>query len=151
MGNQQAPVVLQRQSEWNVGDILNSHFGNLNYLLRPASGDFELSAGHKVYNDNASLWKDIISETLTAYSAVTLRDFDLFPWLPRSLGLFHTPNAKWARGEALDYLDDRFGPAPIRRIDHAWELQEGQRGGRPEWGDYTLVFAPKGKASIAKG
>jgi hypothetical protein len=62
MGDQQAPAVPQRQSEWNVGDILNSHFGNLNYLLRPTSGNFELAAGHKVYDDNASLWKDIMGK-----------------------------------------------------------------------------------------
>lgn len=150
MANRSGHVVLQRQDEFNVGDILNPHFGNLSYLLQPLPGETAQTSSYKSYSDNESLWRDVQSGILTGYSPILLKSFDLFQWIPRSPGLYYTESAKYSRNEAMGHLDRNFEAAPIRCIDHAWELNEGEVGERQDW-DYTLVFAPKGKQSMLDG
>ncbi len=54
----------------------------------------------KEYVSNSDFWGDVLNERITAERTVRLRGFNVFDWVPRNPGLYHTPDAEWARKEA---------------------------------------------------
>lgn len=74
---------------------------------------------------NNELWEAILLERVRAPMRVVLDSFFLFEWMPRSPGLFYTPDAVRARREAARY---------IMKVD------EGM-----------VVYSPKGKQSMLDG
>lgn len=126
----------QELGDWSFGSLLTPHFGNLAYWLalqpQPVGGPI------RDYADDETLWRDLLRGPLGEFGRITLHRFRLFDYVPRAPGLFHQPNARYAREEAFQYLDDRLGDAPAQ-VDAAAVR------------DYRTVFAPQGKQSMLEG
>jgi len=91
----------------------------------------------RVYSDNESLWTDILTERLRASVTITLQDFSLLEWYPRTPGLYWTQGAAFSRAAAQDYLLHS-------RSSHV--AGEKRRKGRN-----LRVFAPYGKGELLRG
>ena len=74
---------------------------------------------------NNELWEAILFERVRAPMHVVLDSFFLFEWMPRSPGLFHTPEAVRARREAAN---------------HVMHVDAGM-----------VVYSPRGKQSMLDG
>ncbi len=106
----------------------------------------------RTYNDNKSLWNDILNERLRANIALTLNDFQVFEWLPRSPGLYYLPEAEWARKEAMDYLTSSESERDLWEIDEANRIQsENKAYSLSERDNSMLIFTPQGKSSMLRG
>lgn len=123
------------QGVWDFQTILEPHFGNLAYKVVEQQDTANQS---QEYSDEAALWRDLQRGQLRERTTVVLKGFRLFDYVPRAPGLFHSPNAEWARQEAFQYLDDRLGDSPAQ-IDAAADA------------DHRVVFAPMGKQSMLDG
>ncbi|MCS7481327.1 hypothetical protein ACFFQW_09300 [Umezawaea endophytica] len=73
----------------------------------------------KSFSANEEFWEDVGSERLRSGSMVTLEEFYLFEWFPRSPGLFHTESARRSRVAAQRYL---FHVSPVRKGEHLRDL-----------------------------
>lgn len=120
--------------------ILGAHLGNTDYQLTIAQETVPHQLG-SLWEDNERVWRALVNYELSAGMAITLKDFMVFDWFPRSPGLYYTPDAAFARDEAFYHLHRGF-ESPIR--DHAGLLSQ-----RPA--DYTMVFTPEGKMSMLEG
>jgi ElaB/YqjD/DUF883 family membrane-anchored ribosome-binding protein len=109
----------------------------------------------KEYVSNSDFWGDVLDERITAERTVSLRDFNVFDWVPRNPGLYHTRNAEWAREEAQQYvraLEPRmfqeyidFDGAPPDAASIFRSATSGDSSAR------TLIYTPKGKISMLSG
>jgi hypothetical protein len=124
----------------SANSILGAHLGNTDYQLTTAR-EVVPSPLDRFLEDNERVWRALVNYELSAGMTVTLKDFMVFDWFPRSPGLYHTPDAAFARDEAFYHLHPGF-ESPIR--DHAGLLSQ-----RPA--DYTMVFTPEGKMSMLEG
>lgn len=85
-------------NEYQYESILADHFSTSAYLLEPQpSGP---SIPDQVYYSNQDIWNAVINESLCNGTVVTLKNFLLLEWLPRSPGLYYTDRARYAREEA---------------------------------------------------
>ena len=86
----------------DVRHIIETQLSYANYL-RPA----ELSAPGKdrIFYDNQSLWTAILAERIRASMYVTLENFAILEWFPRSPGLYFTEEASRSRQNAGQFLD----------------------------------------------
>jgi hypothetical protein len=107
--------------------FLASHVATVNYKAPPASEEPETPAPpDRSFQDNEGIWKAIIFQNLRRSDInITLENFFLFEWFPRSPGLFYTGAGVSARGEA------------VRNIEKI--------------GDGIVVYNPYGKASMLDG
>ncbi len=64
----------------------------------------------KIYDDSDGFWREVLAQEIRSDQIITLNEFFLFEWLPRSPGLFHTPQGKESRTRAADFtfqLDEK--------------------------------------------
>jgi len=112
-------------------------------------------AKDREFSDNQSLWRHILEESLRAERVVRLSSFQIFDWVPRNPGLFHTDKAQWARKEAGRH---------VMELDHERFAEYLDADGAPPDGadvlrDVTssegvsrrLIFTPQGKWSMVQG
>jgi hypothetical protein len=135
--------------EWQIADVVEPQVRTANYLLPP----LELAVlPDRVYQDNATLWYDIIRERLRASVTVTLEGFLLFEWLPRAPGLFYTDEARWGREEAMHSILRAPPSAGLPDIDDAERTRRAEAAyERYDTQDYMYIFDPHGKANMLKG
>jgi hypothetical protein len=135
-------VPLQPVPDWDHS-ILAAQVGVADYrLVQPQSIDS--AAAILVYRENQRFWQDLRAAAVIPGAPIVLERFLLSSWFPRAPGLYHTPEGESARYEAAAHVDHGSLHSPIRG---------GARAGRGprDPGDYTVVFAPAGKASMLRG
>lgn len=135
-------VPLQKLPPFAANTVLSAHIGNADYLLQPQDAVQPCIIRH--YQQNESIWKDVIEQRVTAGFELLLERFLILDWFPRAPGLYYTPEAEWARQEAFHYLHQGEWHSPIR--DHAHQEISPEK---PL--DYTVVFTPMGKSSMLQG
>ncbi len=85
-------------NEYQYKPFLADHFSTAAYLLEPQpSGP---SVPDQVYHSNQDIWNAVINESLCNGAVVTLENFLLLEWVPRSPGLYYTNRGKYAREDA---------------------------------------------------
>jgi TIR domain len=122
--------------------ILRAHFGTVDYRQAPPPAPESENVAE--YRANEAVWRDIISERIIVGQKIKLEAFDVLDWFPRAPGLYHTPDAPFAREAAFRHLHPRLMEGPVR--DHA-----GRVGKLGSLGDFTAVFTPEGKLSMLEG
>lgn len=106
----------------------------------------------RIYNDNKSLWNDILNERIRANIALTLKNFQLFEWFPRSPGLYYLPEAEWAREEAMYHLTASPSERDLWEIDEANRINSEKNAYFPSAKDNSmLIFTPQGKSRMLLG
>lgn len=122
----------------------------LSNLLRPSEVNYGLP--DRIYNDNRSLWNDILNEGIRANIALSLKNFQLFEWFPRSPGLYYLPEAEWARKEAMYYLTTSSSEGDLWEIDEANRISSKNSAYLPSTKDNSmLIFTPQGKSRMLLG
>ena len=121
------PKHLISLSEYQLEPYLATHLATANY--RVASSEqidaFEQPT-QRVFYTNNSVWEAILYERLRRTDITVILDgFFIFEWLPRSPGLFHTEQGRYARRDA----------------EHSIESVS----------DGLIVYNPYGKASMLDG
>jgi len=106
------------------------------------------------YSSNAVFWEDVLDERISAEVTVTLLGFNLFEWIPRNPGLFHTPDATYARNAASRFIREieyekrqRYVASADALPDHA----EFRRLTAAVGTARTLIYTPDGKISMLQG
>src|SRR5690349_40830 len=98
--------VLEDQT-WMAEDLLLPHTLGRSFYVRP---DEREQIEDRKYFSNSAFWKDILDpQKATAERIVALNGFNVFEWIPRNPGLYHTERGAQARIEAQYH---------IRSIDH---------------------------------
>src|ERR1700722_544217 len=63
------------------------------------------TAAERAYSSNSTFWADVLDDrTAIAERLVYLRNFNIFEWIPRNPGLYHTRDAAWAREHAMEHI-----------------------------------------------
>jgi hypothetical protein len=108
-----------------------------NYLSSPEKpiGQPDLN-----FASNQILWEAILSELLHSGSTITLENFLLFEWFPRSPGLYYTRRAEWSRQNALDYIIEYPISSQLKGIDDANKI--GDQSFIP---DFMRIFTLTGR------
>jgi hypothetical protein len=109
-----------------------------NYLL---SHEKLPSIPDRIYADNERLWYDILSGQLDANVILTLENFLLSEWFPRSPGLYHTDEAKGARRMARAFLVSSPRSAGLENIDDAERMYQ-ITGSEQTLPDFMYVYNP---------
>jgi len=146
------PRVAEEYPPWVVDQLVNPHTLGRSFYMRPGRRP-QLS--DKVYTDNDAFWTDVLDERIGAERNVTLKGFNVFEWVPRNPGLFHTPDARWARTEAQNH---------VRSIEAYKFTEYIIADGAPPDGAMTfrtatasdgsaraLIYTPQGKISMLNG
>jgi hypothetical protein len=144
--------IVEEHYPWNIADLVQPHTLGRAFYMRPASRS---QIDDKDYSTNTAFWRDILSERIGAERTVVLRGFNIFEWVPRNPGLYHTPEARFARDEAQHYvraIEPRaFGEyldsdgAPPDGATAFRSLTSGAEAAR------TVIYTPQGKLSMLRG
>lgn len=134
----------------SVGVVSNLDLGDVEYILGSQVRTVALLAPSAVeagaadpktptYRDEGEFWRDVLSGRLRAGSAVILKDVSLVEWMPRSPGLYFTPQAEEARSAAAHFIE---------RVD--------SRGSEIRYAlsaddDKVTVYNPYGKMRMLQG
>ncbi len=129
--------------------LVGSQVAQLDYLRTPT----DLPPGPpRTYTDNQTLWRSILEERLRASMTLTLRDFYLFEWLPRSPGLFYTPAAQQSREWAMQFLISNPNiPGVVRAADATRLLRDRLDRGTENAREHEYIFSPPGKGLMLEG
>ena len=122
---------------------LRTHISLANYLASPVALSPQPD---RIYRDNLAIWNAVLNERLRASITITLEDFYLFEWFPRSPGLFYTPDAEQSRRYAHEFEIPYPGSPQTRGVDEASQLQDQIY--KP---DFMHIFNPYGKLEMLKG
>jgi hypothetical protein len=83
-------------------DMLLPHTLGRSFFVRP---EVRKKTRDKHYLNNSDFWKDILDpQTAAAERVVTLTGFNVFEWVPRNPGLYHTPRGEAARANARECM-----------------------------------------------
>lgn len=145
--------IFEKQQDWNVHELLLPHVLGRSLFVYPEQG---VVGADKSYKSNAEFWADVLGEKLSAGRIVTLEQFNLFEWIPRNPGLFHTDRAKYARDEAQHYIRtiereryvgaiEEFTSAPP---DHASAFRTATSSTEKS---REVIYTPEGKQSMLEG
>lgn len=85
----------------HVAKTIDEQLSVSSLVLPPVSGESRRS---RTYASNEDFWSDLISELIRSGAVVRLENFNIFEWFPRSPGLFHTTEGRYARESAQSYL-----------------------------------------------
>lgn len=129
-------VLNQEIGAWNFDAIVGPHIGNLAYKLAEFAAD--APADTRAYQDDETLWNHLQGGRLYEHGKLVLERFNLFDFVPRAPGLYHSDSARRARAHAFNYLNDQLGNPPA-----------GLHGAAAR--DHHVVFAPMGKQSMLNG
>jgi hypothetical protein len=86
------------------------------------------SRGERTYDDEEQFWTDALSERLFESARVTLKDFVVMDWLPRSPGRYYTPAAKRSRREAGHFVLERTGGRVVYDVSGKAQMVNGGIG-----------------------
>lgn len=144
--------VLERQNPWVLEDLILPHTLGRSYYSYP---EIRPKANDKSYFDNSAFWKDVIDESLVTERTVSLQGFNIFEWIPRNPGLYHTDRANWAREEAQHHIlqiadekIDDFVSLDGAPPDHAMVFRSVTSLRASAQG---VIYTPQGKMSMLQG
>ena len=133
-------------------DLIYPHTVGRALFVRPQELPQEADRKHR---SNADFWRDVLDpQQAIAECVVCLEGFNVFEWIPRNPGLFHTSRAAWAREEANYH---------IRSISSAkyWDFQTNADGPPNHAGAFRtitsgkrahkIIYTPQGKSSMLQG
>jgi len=143
--NTVSPQLITALSGEDIAHTVVTQLCTANYLLSPEKLP---SIPDRIYADNERLWYDILSGQLDANVILTLENFLLSEWFPRSPGLYYTREAEEAREMARDCLVSSPRLAGLENIDDAERLYQITGSELP---DFMYVYNPSGKISMLKG
>jgi hypothetical protein len=95
------PQVWQRLPQLDVTGEIEGALAAANLVLPPVP---IVEASSKKFDSNDSFWRAILHQEARSNATVTLQNFLLFEWFPRSPGQFHTEDARNWRESAKDHL-----------------------------------------------
>jgi hypothetical protein len=134
-----------------IDDLAQPHTLGRSFYMRPAQRP---QIADKEFVSNADFWREVIDERIGAERNVVLRGFNVFDWVPRNPGLYHTPLAAMARMEAQyyvrsidprefkDYLQVDGAPPDSAAFRAATSADEAAR---------SVIYTPRGKFSMLQG
>ena len=138
----EAPRLFKGLAPEDIAFIISTQLNLANYLHPPEELPPQLD---KSYEDNQTLWADVLAKRLRARLTMQLTNFLLCDWFPRSPGLFYTEKAHHARQEALYFRENM-------PLESAGETSlENQYQVKDDAPDFTHIFNPYGKLSMLKG
>jgi hypothetical protein len=142
--------IVEGQQPWNVEELLLPHTLGRSFYVYPESRP---QTSDKGYAENSDFWKDVLNERTSAERIVKLVGFNIFEWIPRNPGLYHTDRAAWARREAQDYVRtvaksdyNKFLATADARPDHAFRAATSSTHKARQ-----LIYTPEGKISMLQG
>jgi hypothetical protein len=91
------PQLWAKLGDEDVADGIEAQIGPANLILPPSPVPTPDGTGSRNFQTNESFWDEVLSEGIHANTQVTLDNFFLSEWFPRSPGLFHTGLAWDAR------------------------------------------------------
>lgn len=138
--------------DWTLNDLVQPHTLGRSFYMRPARHP---KAAEREYRHNSWFWRDVLDEHITAERNVTLLGFNIFDWVPRNPGLYHTKDAEFARLEAQRYVreigrDQFYNYVQLDGIppDAADTFRTATSGGGAA---RKLIYTPQGKLSMLSG
>ena len=100
-GNQEnRPRIFDDLPERDLIGEIDGSLATANLILPPPTPSAPTT---KSYDDSAGFWQEILAQEIRSDQIIALNEFFLFEWLPRSPGLFHTPQGKRSRRQAADF------------------------------------------------
>ncbi len=150
--SENAPRIAEEYPPWALEHLVQPHTMGRSFYMRPSSRNH---IGDKEFIDNSGFWTDVLTERITAERNVFLRNFNVFDWVPRNPGLYHTPDAKYAREEAQyhvraldrrefdDYVTVDGAPPDAAATFRSATASVGSAR--------TLIYTPQGKLSMLSG
>ena len=120
----------------DVRHIIDSQVKIANYLLRVESGK---SQADRTFHSNRDIWNAILTERLRANMHVTLENFHILEWFPRSPGLYFTREGKRSRESANQFVQS------LEKRSSEVKYALGSSG------DTVTVYNPYGKIAMLKG
>lgn len=86
--------------------FLLEHLSNANLQRR---GNTQTNALDFHVTSNEGFWEKLINERKVTLRWIELSHFQIVDWFPRTPGLYHTPEARWSRQEAEQYVREEEG------------------------------------------
>jgi len=120
----------------DIGHVLFTQAATVGYLAAPQRLP---RAADRVFRDNETAWRALVGERVRASMAVTLEDFVVLEWVPRSPGLYFTERGVRSRLMAKHFVE---------RIER---LGSEERYALAAIGDQVIVYNPFGKAAMLQG
>ena len=114
---------------YSIGEMVRSHLRNSYFLIPPISSPGNGSSVDRRYFSHMELWRAIFDEDLSRTDLnISLDQFFLFEWLPRSPGLYHTEHGRWCREEARQHIYKQVGESTIYNPYGKLSMLEGGIG-----------------------
>ena len=116
--------IAEEYAPHNVEEVILPHAMGRGFFFYPE----KLSVGKdKSYDSNSAFWIDVLNDKVIAERTVVLRRFNIFEWIPRNPGLYHTRQAAFARQEAQHHIrhasPQALAGSPVSKSpDHAAEF-----------------------------
>jgi hypothetical protein len=134
-------------------DLLFPHLLGRSFYVQPEARP---QTNDKEYFRNSQFWNDVLdSQKVVAERVVRLNRFNIFEWIPRNPGLFHTEQGAQARHisqyhiQAITGYDyeafERKSDAPPDHAATFRDVTSGTRSAR------NVIYTPQGKASMLQG
>jgi hypothetical protein len=110
----------------------------------------------KEYASNVAFWSDVLDpQKATAERVIRFRGFNLFEWIPRNPGLYHTDRGREAR-EVAQYHIRSIDPIEYQKFegsadappDHARAFRKITAG---KVAAHKIIYTPQGKSSMLQG
>ena len=129
----------------DVKGLINTQVAAANYVVSPLPQGRALP--DEAYASNEDVWKAVLppSPRLHANLTLTLSEFFLFEWFPRSPGLFHTAEGAQARRDAEQFSRR----VSVSDLLPAHKLFRGRAADQNQ--GFLEIFEPYGKISMLKG
>jgi len=145
--------VVEEYYPWALDDLLQPHTLGRAFYMRPTRRP---QIADKEYTSNSVFWRDVLNERIGAERNVSLMGFNVFEWVPRNPGLFHTREAKYARTEAQHHVRS----IEQRQFDAYYDYDGAPPDGATAFRAATssdgstartLIYTPQGKLSMLHG
>ncbi len=93
--------LISNMSGSDIINIIKYQLETVNYIQPTKVG--RKKQDHNYY-DNKGIWEDVILESLRANTTISLNNFFIIEWFPRSPGLYHTAEGYYSRREAKSFV-----------------------------------------------
>jgi len=143
--------LVEEYQPYALDDLAQPHTLGRAFYMRPTQRP---QISDKEYANNADFWRDVIDERIKAERNVVLRGFNVFDWVPRNPGLFHTSKAAMARMDAQyrvrlinalefeDYVQVDSAPPDAATFRAVTTADESAR---------SVIYTPEGKFLMLQG
>ncbi len=143
------PSLIGGLGQWECREFLAEQVMLSGLLQRPEDVP---SGPDRTFEENLPLWDAILKESLRANVVITLKNFLISEWIPRSPGLYYTPDAERSRLAARDCLVKSPAVGNLQGVDDASRLlAENDAYSHPGEPDHMWVYAPGGKINMLRG